>query len=171
MPLAKDSPMSPLCRLHQAALTLAAIALCAGLLGGCARPAALAPKPAGDSLSAVSPAPLALMTPAQKASQIATSFPPQVPVPSGTVSRGEAQGDTAWDYELLVPGEVSAVMRWYLDAYTNAEWTVISRSASEMTLKKNNAQSRIVLTSGGTAPAQTKVIAVVGVGTPVLSTQ
>ena len=62
-------------------------------------------------------APLALMTAEEKVSQIATSFPIQVPVAAGSVVRGEAQGDSAWVYQIIVPGSVARVQAWYLQAY------------------------------------------------------
>jgi hypothetical protein len=149
---------------------LVALALMPAFLGGCARRAE--PQQAGVSqLWNVAPAKLTLMTPAEKASQISTSFPPQVPVPSGDVQRGEAQGDSAWDYVIVVPGSVDAVTRWYMESYINAEWSVVSRSASVITLEKNSAQSRLEFAKAGDSPAKTKVTASVGVGTPILQTQ
>lgn len=145
-------------------------ALAAVALGGCARPAVQAPAQPSP-LATVEPAPLVLMTAQQKAAKIAPSFPPQVPVPVGDVRGGEAQGSSAWDYELVVPGDVNAVMRWYLDAYSSAEWTATSRTATELTLTKNSAQSRLQFESAGTNPQRTRVTASVGVGTNVLTTQ
>jgi hypothetical protein len=150
-----------------------ALVLCiaaAGLLGGCARKVVVASAPA-DLLANIAPANLRSMTPAEKTSQIASSFPAQVPVPSGQIQRGEAQGTSAWDYEIVVPGRVSSVLRWYLDAYRNANWTVLSRSATVVTLEKNHAQTRLQLQSVAASPAKTKVTAAVGVGTQVLQTQ
>ena len=150
-----------------------ALALCilgVVLLGGCARKVVVAPTPS-DPLTDVAPANLRLMTPAEKTSQIASSFPTQVPVPSGQVQRGEAQGTSAWDYQIVVPGRVDSVLRWYVEAYANANWTVLSRTATVMTLQKNSAQTRLQLQSVAASPAKTKVIAAIGVGTQILQTQ
>jgi hypothetical protein len=62
-------------------------------------------------------------------------------------------------------------MRWYYDAYTDSEWTLVSHSTSQMTLTKNNAQTRLTFKSIAGTPAKTDVLAIVGVGTQVLSTQ
>lgn len=147
-----------------------ALLLGAGLLGGCAGKATVAEPPVDPVANATS-ADLAQMTPAQKRSRIASDFPMQVPVALGTVQRGEAQNAGAWDYVIVVPGDVNAVRRWYLQAYTNSEWTVVSRTSSEVSLQKNNAQSHLQFENVGTSPATTKVTAAVGVGTQVLGTR
>jgi hypothetical protein len=153
------------------AISLAVLlSLSTGLLGGCARKAPVAQAPVDPVVNAT-PARLTLMTPAEKASQIASDFPTQVPVPVGTVQRGEAQNAGAWDYVIVVPGDMYSVQRWYLQAYANSEWTIVSRSVSDVALQKNNAQSRLQFESVGTSTAKTKVTAAVGVGTQVLGTR
>jgi hypothetical protein len=150
--------------------TLLLLAFVAGLLGGCAKRQAAAPVPQADPLSAA-PANLTLMSPDQKSGRIAHTFPFQVPVPVGQVQRGEAQGNTAWDYEIDVSGGKDAVMRWYYDAYSNAEWQLVGRTPSELTLRKNAAESRLDFTPLTTTPPTTRVTAIVGVGTHVLGTE
>jgi hypothetical protein len=153
-----------------AVVAVVALSLGTGLVGGCARKAAVAQVPA-DPVASATPADLTQMTPAQKRSRIASDFPMQVPVPAGTVLRGEAQNAGAWDYVIVVPGDVYSVQRWYLQVYADSEWTVVSRTTSEVALQKNNAQSRLQFESAGTSPATTKVTAAVGVGTQVLGTR
>jgi hypothetical protein len=156
---------------HLGAITaVVALLLGTALLGGCARKSAVAQPPV-DPVANATPAGLAQMTPAQKRSRIASDFPMQVPVPVGTVQRGEAQNAGAWDYVIVVPGDVYSVQRWYLQVYANSEWAVVSRTASEVSLQKNNAQSHLQFESAGTSPATTKVTAAVGVGTQVLGTR
>ena len=82
-------------------LTLAAVCL----LGGCSRSVA-PPATSSVPLASVAPAPLKLMTAAEKSTKIAHTFPVEVPVPSGDVVSGEAQGATAWDYQLVVAGDM-----------------------------------------------------------------
>jgi len=151
-----------------ATVTLLALLVGAVLLGGCAG------KTASSVPGATAPpaAPLMQMTPAEKTSQIATSFPRQVPVAAGEVTRGEAQGDSAWVYEVVVPGSVNAVRRWYIKAYSNAEWTLTASDENATSLQKNAAQTRLQFEAvGGGSSPRTRVTAAVGVGTPVLQTQ
>lgn len=160
------------------ALLLAALALATvvAVLGGCKSSlpeptTSGAPAQTVPSLWNVVPAKLTQMTPAEKSSKIASGFPMQVPVPVGDLQRGDAQGQSAWDYVLVVPGSLESVMRWYMDAYLSAEWTVSSRSAKVLTLQKNDAQTQLRFETVAGSPAKTKVTASVGIGTPILQTQ
>ncbi|MDR3687094.1 MAG: hypothetical protein P4L93_09090 [Coriobacteriia bacterium] len=148
---------------------LLAVAATMLLLGGCGGKAASVPAaPAAASAGAH----LTLTAASDKVSQIATSFPIEVPVAAGSVVRGEAQGDSAWIYQIIVPGDVRAVRDWYLQAYQNSEWTVVSSTDSEIALEKGAAQSRLkFLEVDSGNQAQTEITAAVGVGTPVLQTQ
>jgi hypothetical protein len=163
----EDSPMS---RPRAAALVLVALVASVTLLGGCSQKAA-SPSQSADSLDGVAPAPLTQMTPAEKTSKIASSFPMQVPVPEGDVQRGEAQGGSAWVYEIVVSGDVKSVQRWYLDVYAGSEWTVLARTDTVLDLQKNRAQTQLRFEGvrGGEQP-KTRVTAGIGVGTPVLET-
>jgi hypothetical protein len=152
------------------ALVLVALVASVTLLGGCS-PKPTPPSQSADSLDGVAPAPLTQMTPAEKASNIAPSFPMQIPVPSGDVQRGEAQGTTAWVYQIVVPSDAKSVQRWYLDVYSGSEWTVLSRTASAMDLQKNRAQTRLRFEPVPGNEPKTRVTAEVGVGTQVLQTQ
>ncbi len=137
-----------------------------GLLGGCSPKAAQAPAPL-VALGAVQPAQLTQMSPAEKTGKIAPGFPVQVPVPEGDLQRGEAQGGAAWDYVVVVPGDVNSVQRWYFDVYSGAEWTLVSRTASMMNLQKNRAESVLKFEAVAGSPAKTRVTASVGIGTSV----
>lgn len=156
-------------RPRAAVLALVALVASIALLGGCASKPA---PPSGDSLDGVAPAPLTQMTPAEKTSKIASSFPMQIPVPAGDVQRGEAQGGSAWVYEIVVSGDVKSVQRWYLDVYSGSEWTVLARTDTTLDLQKNRAQSQLRFEGvrGGESP-KTRVTAGIGVGTQVLETQ
>jgi hypothetical protein len=157
-------------RPRAALLALVALVAFVTLLGGCASKVA-PPSQSADSLDGVTRAPLTQMTPAEKTGKIASSFPIQIPVPAGEVQRGEAQSASAWVYQIVVPGDVKSVQRWYLDVYAGSEWIVLSRTASAMDLHKNRAQTRLRFEPvSGTEP-KTRVTAEVGVGTQVLETQ
>jgi len=164
--------------LHNRSLAIAGLlvaVLSALALGGCGGKAASAPAPAPAATAteaSTTIANLTQMTPADKTSQISSGFPIQVPVAAGSVVRGEAQGDSAWVYQIIVSGSVSAVRNWYLRAYQNAEWTVTSITDSEITLEKGSAQSRLKFENVDNGnEARTQITAAVGVGTPVLQTQ
>ena len=162
--------------LHNRSLVIAGLlvaVLSALALGGCGGKVASAPAPAATATEASTAiANLTQMTPADKTSQISSGFPIQVPVAAGSVVRGEAQGDSAWVYQIIVSGSVSAVRNWYLRAYQNAEWTVTSITDSEITLEKGSAQSRLKFENVDNGnEARTQITAAVGVGTPVLQTQ
>ena len=114
---------------------------------------------------------LTQMTPAEKTATIAPNFPIQVPVPAGDVQRGEAQGGGAWIYELVVPGSLGSVERWYYDVYTASEWTLKSRTANQLTFVKGTAASQFTFESVVGASTSTKVTASIGGGTQILQTQ
>jgi len=143
------------------------------LLAGCsARNAESTATQPGATRSAS--ANLRLMTPSEKQKLIDPAFPMQVPVPFGTVVRGEAQGQDAYDYEVVLGGSVPTVAQWYRDAYERAEWTLVSDSGTVLTFSKNDAQSQITLSADKNAAgpgASTQAIVTVGIGTPVLQTQ
>jgi len=146
-----------------AVLALSLLLAAAGLLGGCAGGA---PEPPAESPS---PAPLSLMPAADKIAGIAPSFPPQVPVPAGKIVSGQAQGDSAWDYAIVVGGGSESVREWYRQAYTRADWTVVAETGDSLSFEKNAAQSRAVFADEGSGT--TRVVVTVGVGTRVLDLQ
>jgi len=157
-------------RRQLATASVAVMFVLGGLLGGCsgaAKPSASS----ADAVLAAQPAKLTMMSSAEKTSQIASNFPMQVPVPVGEVERGQAQGRSAWDYTIVLPGEVASIERWYMDVYTGAEWTLVSRSANSMALEKNRAQTQLQFDAVEGQPSKTRVTAAVGVGTQVLQTQ
>jgi hypothetical protein len=163
------------CRSHRILLAVAALAVLGGLLGGCASKASpqaaapVAPQSAADALQAAVPAKLTQMTPDEKASKIASSFPIQVPVPQGEVQRGEQQSGGAWVYQIVVPGTPAEVQRWYYDVYSSSEWVMQKHNATSMVLTKNRAASN--LTFEAVDEARTRVTASVGVGVQILQTQ
>jgi len=113
------------------------------------------------------------MTAEGKRSTIATSFPIEVPVPQGRVTRGQAQGTDAWDYQLAIDASAQDVAAWYADAYTKADWQLLDNEATggtiRLTLVKNGAQSQVTVKPEGEGQATATVI--LGVGVPVLETQ
>lgn len=155
----------------------AVCAMCAPLVlialaTGCTSGAAQTSGPRGAAaLYAVAPAPLTQMTPGEKRSGIAQSFPMQIPVPKGALERAEAQGSSAWVYTIVVPGETDRVARWYLDAFMDSEWALVASSEKSLDFQKNRAQARFQfepISSSG--PPSTRVTASIGVGTEVLET-
>jgi hypothetical protein len=143
--------------------------------GGCTpRPAE---QPAAPSVAPVEAAQLDAMTPSEKQSSIAASFPLEVPVPTGEVVRGEAQGDDAWDYEIVVDAPAPSVAEWYRQAYGARSWELVSETpvgsaeqgaGTELTFRKGGAESRVTVVEEGEI-ARASVI--LGVGVPVLETQ
>jgi hypothetical protein len=132
--------------------------------------------PAAPSASSTIGAQAAIraMTIAEKQSLIAANFKPEVPMPFGQVVKAEAQGDTAWDYELLIDASVPAVSSWYQEAYTGREWQMVDQSAPQvgsltLTLTKNRAETRVTITP--TSDGKARVVGILGVGAPVLQTQ
>ena len=69
------------------------------------------------------------MTIEERQQFIAPNFQVEVPVPAGEVVRGQAQGDLAWDYELIVAAPPAAVARWYSETYTGRDWQVAEQTA------------------------------------------
>lgn len=153
-------------------LATSALAAVVAMLVGCGSGATTPSEPRGvNALYTVAPAPLTQMTPAEKRSQIASSFPMQIPVPRGAVENAEAQGPSAWVYTLIVPGELDRVARWYMDAFAGSEWTLVASTETSLDLQKNRAQTRLEFEEVKGATASTKVTASIGVGTAVLNTQ
>jgi hypothetical protein len=149
---------------HRTATALAlavAIALC-----GCERPAPAPP--------VAVPAEVIAMSIAQKQELIAPNFQIEVPIPMGEVVRAEAQGDSAWDYELIVAAPPTAIASWYEKAFVGREWVLEERTSSAqgtyaLTFTKNRAQTRVTVAPEGGSNSRVK--AVLGVGTPVLQMQ
>lgn len=103
---------------------------------------------------------------AERRSELASGFPIEVPVPNGSVSRAEAQGDSAWVYEMSVEAQPFDVAAWYRAAYASANWQtardeVASGGGTLIFVKGAGAQSKIRLTA---EPGGTKITASVGVG-------
>jgi hypothetical protein len=158
--------------LHRSAQVLLVLALAASALALSAcgsKPPASQNKSA--SLYSVVAAPLVQMTPAEKRSEIASSFPMQIPVPRGAIENAEAQGPSAWVYTMVVPGEPDRVARWYVDVYQGAEWSVAASDEGTLDLRKNRAQTRLQFEAVNATTPSTKVTASVGVGTDVLGVQ
>lgn len=158
-------------RLIAAAVCLAA----AGAISACTPRAA---EPVSNVASLEGDAPvLEQLTPSQKRSAIATSFPAEVPVPDGRFSRGEAQGD-AWDYDVTVDATPQQVAEWYRTQYRLREWILVKDGDFDgpegggtfLDFRKNAAESSISV-YGGSPNGPTRVRAVVGVGTKVLQSQ
>ncbi len=102
----------------------------------------------------------------ERRSQLASGFPIEVPVPDGSVTRAEAQGDSAWIYELSMDAQLFDVAAWYRAAYASANWRLVrdqvaSSGGTLIFVKGASAQSKIRLIA---EPGGTKVISSVGVG-------
>ena len=115
------------------------------------------------------------MTIEERQQSIAPNFQVEVPVPFGEVVRGQAQGDLAWDYELIVAAPPADVARWYSETYLGREWSLVERTAPSpgaitLTMTKNAAETRVSITPEGDG-GSSRVKAVLGVGAPVLQTQ
>ncbi len=89
-----------------------------------------------------------------------------MPVPDGAITRAEAQGDSAWVYEMSVGATPFDVAAWYRAAYAGARWEIVRDEVSDgggtmIFVKGAGAQTKLRLTAekGGT-----KVTASVGVG-------
>lgn len=152
-------------------ILLLMLAATAALLVSCSSPkeAAAPPEPAPAAT-------LRAMGPSQIQSEIAASFPPEVPVVEGDVLSGKAQGDDAWDYEVAVDAPPSAVAEWYGRAYVGRQWVLVDEATGEdagnerytLTLRKGNAESKVIVV-GEDDGSRASVI--LGVGAPVLQTQ
>jgi len=153
---------------------IAALAAVIVVMSGCASPAAT--PDTGSAPAQTAPAPAAAitaMTLEERQQFIAPNFQVEVPVPSGEVVRGQAQGDLAWDYELIVAAPPTAVAAWYTETYTGREWQVAEQTAPTpgaitVTMTKGGAQTRVAITPEGD---KSRVKAVLGIGAPVLQTQ
>lgn len=154
----------------RATLALLALVLpvALGVAAGCSRTPAPAPAQSPAQAPVVS-----AMAAAQKRSEIATSFPVQVPVAQGEVARGQAQSASVWDYELAVAAPRESVAAWYRSAYGAAEWKVVGESTSadgvlRIQLMKGFAETQLDLAEEG---GSTRVRAIVGLSEPVFDTQ
>lgn len=162
---------------RRATLALALVASVLSAVGCAGRAPQYVTTPSEQPTAAVSSAAVDAIKPmtlAEKRSKIATSFPIEVPLPVGAVTRGEAQGTTAWDYELTVDAPPATVADWYREFYATRNWEVAREDALpgggvSLTLLKNGAQTRVTLEPQG--DAKTKASGVLGVGTQVLQTQ
>jgi hypothetical protein len=143
-------------------------------LPGCTSKPDAALAPASAPAAATSPESVSAMSIDQKRSLVATNFQIEVPVPMGKVVRGESQGDSAWDYEIIVPAPTVAVAEWYKTEFEGRDWQFGEPTLPEpgmlvLTMTKNRAQSRVTIRPE--ADGSTRVQAVVGIGIPVLQTQ
>lgn len=164
-------------------LTLILItAALSALLGACASnqpvtpgtPQTPASAPAATTAERAPATEIRAMTIAEKQQSIAPNFQAEVPVPFGDAVKGEAQGDTAWDYELVVNASVPEVASWYQTTYQAREWQMVEQTAptvgsSTLTLTKNAAETRLTITP--TADGKARVVGILGVGAPVLQAQ
>jgi len=153
-----------------------AVFVTVAVVSGCAESPEQVPAtaPSAPSTAPAEAASLRPMKIEEKQLLIAPGFQPEVPVVFGEVVRGQAQGNNAWDYELIVAAPPAAVAAWYQEAYTGRDWQVAEQSvpspgALTLTLVKNAAETRVAITpeDGG----KSRVVGVLGVGAPVLQTQ
>jgi len=92
----------------------------------------------------------------------------------GTVARGEAQGDSAWIYEVVVSADVETTAQWYLQTLAAIDWQPVGDSSAaggtrRLQFNKGAAQQEVMLAPDG--QGGTRALVSVGVGTPVLQTQ
>ena len=152
----------------------ATVAACAALVACTTGPTVTPPAEKTAAGTSTEGSPVSAMSAVQRRSMIASNFPLEVPVPMGEVVRAEAQGDTAWDYEVILPADPVAVATWYVDALRAREWQVESQTGSPegelvLTLTKRLAQTRVTIAAEPNGKSRAKVI--LGVGTSVLQTQ
>lgn len=147
------------------------------VLVGCtpSRGARIADEPAPPALPPRKDAPFR-MDPDEVRARIATSFPAEVPVVSGDVVQGRAQGTAAWDYELTVGAPAPTVAEWYFEEYLRRSWKMDEQPAPaptdgtfQLTMRKGLAESQITVTH--ISQNESRVNVILGVGTPVLETQ
>lgn len=154
------------------ALTLAITALTGAGLLGCTRVTVPDPSEVSSSTAPQAGAEIEPMPVDLKRSLIASSFPVEVPVPDGRVSRGQEQGPDAWDYEIVVDAPASALATWYTKAYSGRNWQLVDQreesGSVSLSFAKGAAESRIDLSEEGKT---TRARVVLGVGAPVLQTQ
>lgn len=108
----------------------------------------------------------------RRTAALPAGFPLEVPVPDGVVTRAEAQGDSAWVYQIVVTAPAGDVARWYRSAYGGANWSVTSdavrSSGGTITFEKGaGAQSKVSIRSD---TGRSSVTASVGIGEPVNQT-
>lgn len=146
-------------------------------VAGCSQPESASVPETPSVQQAQQEPPIAFMDPMQKQQRIASNFPLEVPVPEGEVVRGEAQGEDAWDYEIIVNATSPSVAEWYRQALVSRSWVVTSErpfktadgvDALDITLQKGGGETRVTLVPEKDA---TRVSVVLGVGTPVVETQ
>lgn len=108
--------------------------------------------------------------------RIATNFPAEVPVVSGDVVQGRAQGTSAWDYELTVGAPAPTVAEWYFAEYQRRSWKLVEQPTPAptdgtflLTMRKGLAESQITITH--ISQNESRVNVILGVGTPVLEAQ
>ncbi len=104
--------------------------------------------------------------PPERRSELASGFPIEIPVPDGAITRTDAQGDSAWVYEMSVNAQPFDVAAWYRAAYASANWQLVRDEVAEsggmlIFVKGAGAQSKLQLT---TEPGGTNITASVGVG-------
>lgn len=162
-------PLTPLC----AALLVIALATSVVGCSSAEKPGAKTGSESDTQGTVVNERRVNIMDVKTKRSKIGTGFPVEVPVAAGEVVRGEAQSASAWNYELVVDASIPAVAQWYRGAYVNRGWTQLKNTDpgsadKDMSFSKQTAQSRIVLSADGD---KTRVVGVLGLGTPVLQTQ
>jgi hypothetical protein len=115
-------------------LAALAVLLAASVSAGCAARAA-APSPAVPSAPAPAPvveAPVReLAMPLAQRGGLPARFPLQVPVIAGSiVSTSSALQADSWLYEVETSGTAVAAARWYVRAYSAADWTVADQKTS-----------------------------------------
>jgi len=115
------------------------------------------------------------MAPAQTRAEIATNFPIEVAVAEGQVLRGEAQGPSAWDYEIVVVAPPAAVAAWYRTEYERRSWELAEEQPADngavrLTFRKGGAESEVTVEPMAKG-AGTKVRAILSTVEPVLETQ
>jgi len=159
---------------------LCAAALIGAQMSGCGSTPPT-PSSADSTTTAQQPAttapaqePIEQMTPAEKRAVMAEGFPVEIPVPQGQVTRAQAQGADAWDYEIHVAASPQALLDWFASTYSGRNWTVVaegtlSDGGSYIELKKGTAESRVDIPNS-TDSSATVARVVVGVGAPVLGT-
>ncbi|PKQ15145.1 MAG: hypothetical protein CVT67_10815 [Actinobacteria bacterium HGW-Actinobacteria-7] len=121
------------------------------------------------------------LTPDAKRSQIASSFPLEVPVPAGEFTRAKAQGDVAWDYVVRIESTPDAVLKWYRDVYASRQWTLVGERdygngdsggrGRVLTFRKGNAECEVAVDAASDSEGLATARVVLGVGAPVLETQ
>lgn len=151
-------------RLASLGLVFAVAALLAGCTARASRPAA---PPAANPTS------VSAMQVAARQTQLPSDFPIEVPVPAGRVTRAEAQGRMAWDYEVAIAASPVDVAAWYKQALTAREWRVTKDSVAadgtgilELT-KGSAAQTTVSIEKLGKGSHATVTV---GLGVPVNST-